>query len=84
MFKNQSRSIRRHHITRLKKKRANYRVFNWWSSCEAKRRLGLIVATPKNCSCPACGNPRKWWNQKSIQELKHEQIESEDYNESKD
>lgn len=24
----------------------------------------------KMCSCPMCGNPRKWWNEVTIQERK--------------
>jgi hypothetical protein len=33
-----------------------------WSKC--------IVHTRKRCSCCMCGNPRKFWNEKTMQEKK--------------
>ena len=30
--------------------------------------VGVRAHSPKICSCMACGNPRKHWNQKTIQE----------------
>jgi hypothetical protein len=30
--------------------------------------IGIRAHSPKTCSCQACGNPRKHWNQKTIQE----------------
>ena len=54
-----SRSNRRHETERVKANRAGYRCF------------GVSVSeTPKLCSCYMCGNPRKWFNEKTIQEKK--------------
>lgn len=30
--------------------------------------------TTKPCSCPMCGNPRKFFGEKTIQERKHENL----------
>jgi len=32
--------------------------------------IGVFAHTPHLCSCYMCGNPRKWWDQKTIQEKK--------------
>lgn len=32
--------------------------------------IGQLATTPKRCSCHICGNPRKHWKQKSMQELR--------------
>jgi len=32
--------------------------------------VGVYAHTPHLCSCYVCGNPRKWWDQKTIQEKK--------------
>ena len=32
--------------------------------------VGVYAHTPALCSCYMCGNPRKWWDQKTIQEKK--------------
>jgi len=70
MFKSESRSLRRHHAKRLKKKRRDYRTaFN-------ERNLVKVVNTPKPCSCFMCGNPRRYYGEKTIQEQKAE-IETE-------
>lgn len=37
------------------------------------RKLGVAFSTHNAvCSCHMCGNPRKFYNKKSLQELKHE------------
>ena len=58
-------AIRRHHYYRLKKKRQSYWGFTW--------REGdinpIVINTPKACSCIMCGNPRKYWNQLTKQEV---------------
>ena len=33
----------------------------------------------KLCSCHMCGNPRKHWNEKTIQERKHEEMYGDRY-----
>ena len=31
-----------------------------------------MMADNRACGCPMCGNPRKWFNKKKLQELKAE------------
>jgi hypothetical protein len=57
------RAIRRHHYQRLKRKRKNY-----WYRNLSDRHLGIVVNTPRVCSCPLCGNPRRHWNEMTVQE----------------
>jgi len=38
------------------------------SSRDEARLIDLWANTPKPCSCWMCGNPRKDWNEKSVQE----------------
>ena len=73
MEKSKQKAIRRHHIERLKENRKNY----WfWGGRKDPRRLGLLVHTPAPCSCYMCGNPRKWWKQKSIDQISFEEFAS--------
>jgi hypothetical protein len=56
---------RRHHRERLKKARR----FHWGRDLRGEdQQIGLAVDTPTPCSCPMCGNPRKFFGDKSIQE----------------
>lgn len=67
MVEAEKRSVRRHHAGRLKKSRHHH-----WGrdiSSEAKR-LGQVVDTPTPCSCYMCGNPRKYFNEKTVQECR--------------
>lgn len=34
----------------------------------AKTVQSMWVDTPTPCSCHMCGNPRKWWNEETVQE----------------
>jgi len=52
------RSIRRHHRERLKKKRRYYWNRDLYN--ESSKVLGQVVNTPHPCSCPGCGNARKY------------------------
>ena len=61
------RAIRRFHYQRLKKKRIKN---NYWSHLKNDRHLGICIDTPKLCSCWLCGNPRKYFGEKSRQEIK--------------
>lgn len=58
------RAIRRHHYYRLKKKRKYH--------CGVKQSdedSAFYVNTPTPCSCPLCGNPRKYYGEKTRQEV---------------
>lgn len=59
------RSLRRHHYIRIKNKRRTY----WWNNVESPRE-GFVVDTPTPCSCYMCGNPRKYFKEKTLQEKK--------------
>ncbi len=68
------RAIRRHHYQRLKKKRQHY-----WGNVLNEDDLGFVVSSPHPCSCYMCGNPRKWFNEISIQEKRQLAKEYHEY-----
>lgn len=63
------RAIRRHHSTRLKRKRSNYITVTGFGD-NIDIRIRKAVDTPTPCSCHMCGNPRKYFDEKTIQEKK--------------
>jgi hypothetical protein len=63
------RDIRIHHRMRLQSKRSKY---HWGMRLTTAEQKGKVVNTPTPCSCAMCGNPRKWFRQKTIQERKFE------------
>lgn len=69
-MKDMKRADRRHHIARLKETRKHYFVVTWWSEEYRGKRLGIVVQHPKMCSCMGCGNPRKWFGDRTIAELR--------------
>lgn len=62
-----SRGIRRHHEERVKS-----RVKSYYGGHAAgdSRSIGRIAHTRRLCSCRMCGNPRKYFRQATIQELR--------------
>lgn len=64
MVEAERRSVRRHHAGRLKKSRRHY----WGGISGDPGRAGVVVNTPTPCSCYMCGNPRKYFNEKTVQE----------------
>ena len=71
-YKDFSRATRRHHVARLKKARKHF-----WGNYDKPmegRQLGVAVATPAVCSCPMCGNARRWFGWQDMQERKHYQV----------
>lgn len=58
------RALRRHHLARMKAK-ARKALPHHPNAEQFANHL-------KMCSCHMCGNPRKWWNAKTLQELKAE------------
>ena len=73
--KNMSRALRRHHYARLKVVRKNYYGYgrSAYNDKASPRQLGMAVATAQNCSCPMCGNPRKWRGEQSLHEISAKQ-----------
>ena len=65
-----SLSENRHHENRLKKYTKKI-ISTWFSSEPTKEQNGKkYYVHAYGCSCPACGNPRKHFNDKTIQEKK--------------
>lgn len=67
VWKDMSRSERRHERARLKRSRKAHWGFKDLSQ-ESPKRQGQVVDTPTLCSCPMCGNPRKWTGEPTMQE----------------
>jgi rubrerythrin len=62
------RAERRHHNKRIKKNRRIH-----WGRKLNEKELGSVVDTPTPCSCPMCGNPRRHFGTKTVQEIRAEQ-----------
>lgn len=77
-MKDSSRSLRRHHIRRVRRNRASD-INNDHSRYD--HVLNIRTHTACTCSCWMCGNPRKYFNQKTIQEKSAEEIYKKDINE---
>ena len=54
----------------MKMKKENY--YGHLKDKPIKEVLKYVDSVP-SCSCHMCGNPRRIWNHKTIQELKHEE-----------
>lgn len=68
------RTERRHHRQRLKNKRR----FHWGRDLlNDKISANKAIDTPCPCSCYACGNPRKYFKQKTMQERKADELMQE-------
>lgn len=66
-MKNMKRAVRRHHVLRLQHTRRHYFRASWLTN--TGKQNSIIVQYPAQCSCPMCGNPRKWLNERTIHEL---------------
>lgn len=62
------RALRIHHSERIKKARERY-----WGRKLNDKELGMALNTPKTTQCACCGNPRRYFNEKTIQERRIEQ-----------
>lgn len=61
------RAQRRHDAARIKKNRR----WHWGRDmAQEGRQLGKLLHTATPCSCPMCGNPRKYFGHRTIQELR--------------
>lgn len=63
----QKRALRRHHLKRMKKK-AEYISKSVWGL--DGNVLNKSYNHLKTCSCLMCGNPRKYFGEKTLQERK--------------
>jgi hypothetical protein len=66
-MKDSIRGIRRHHLQRLKKARAFDQAIGASRQGDSAT-LGRHVNAPAKCSCWMCGNPRRYFDEKSRQE----------------
>lgn len=57
----------------FKKKAWVQRVFSKWRPLD-EASIGVLAHSPHNCSCHMCGNPRKWWNEKTMQEKRMDEF----------
>ena len=66
-----TRAFRRHQYA-VRKERVKHRYYSMWlpEGWIDGRWLGLHAATPKLCSGYCCGNQRKWFGEKTVQERK--------------
>lgn len=64
--KDLARTERRGHRERLKRARR----WHWGGEDLSKhpQRWARAIETPTPCSCPMCGNPRKWFGEASVPE----------------
>lgn len=65
-------ALNRHHDKRIRKK-AEWILVNSWGHEEIdERKVGITASTHgKPCSCMACGNPRKYFGEVTVQEKRH-------------
>ena len=64
-----NRAFRFHEVKKSKTK-ARKIVCESWGQTPTDRKIGLVAQTPHPCSCYSCGNPRKWFKEKTMQEKK--------------
>src|SRR5436305_2031423 len=82
-----TRAERRHQVQRTKQ-----RVRSYWVCADgvppvgqrkiiqSKHVIGLVAHTKARCSCWMCGNPRKWWKEKTMQEKRFDESVAVDDN----
>ncbi len=67
-----TRSERRHHHQRMIDRVKNFGWLKYikkkFSEEEYEQHLKHLAETRKPCSCHMCGNPRKYWKEKTMQE----------------
>tara|TARA_R110000772_G_scaffold99174_2_gene198841 strand:- start:6208 stop:6444 length:237 start_codon:yes stop_codon:yes gene_type:complete len=70
-----TRAERRKHKQRMKKKAERIVRSEGWTDEEyVAHRVLRITENRKACSCMMCGNPRKMFGKKTIQERKSEDV----------
>ena len=66
-----TKDYRRFQEEKKKRKVATHDWFLWFNKTPVL--IGKASHTPAMCSCHMCGNPRKYWKLKTIQERRTEQ-----------
>lgn len=74
-----TRAERRHHHKRMLKKVRNFHWIKKWFGTEETREQHIkrMAETRTPCSCHMCGNPRKNFKEKTIQEKKFDEYHIE-------
>jgi hypothetical protein len=67
-----TKDYRRHQEEKKKRKVVKDYDRWWWRDDQTPRMIGIKAHTPALCSCYMCGNPRKYWKEKTIQERRNE------------
>ena len=62
-------AFRRHQETKRKAWVKRTMKYNWSNSL-TPARIGILAHSPALCSCYACGNPRKYFRESKISELR--------------
>jgi hypothetical protein len=68
--KKRNRQYRRHQRDRKKRVAQKMLLNNWgWGDSDITVAvIGKMATTPKMCSSYCCGNPRKWFNEATVQQ----------------
>lgn len=73
MYQEKKRERRRRDYLRMKERARKVQAV-WWGTYVTDPKLEVPSCKLANnisaCSCYMCGNPRKWWNEKTWQEKK--------------
>lgn len=78
---NRTRAERKHHHQRMLERAREIAglqgLGNWFSKEEFEKHIRKLAENRKKCSCWMCGNARKMFNQKTLQETKFEQYKKD-------
>ena len=58
--------LKRHHRSRLKRNRKYH-----FERDLSDKHLSMAINTPRPCSCVMCGNPRRYFGKKTLNELRN-------------
>ncbi len=70
-----SRAERRHHHHRMLEKVKDFTFYKYgiWDEEDKLQHQRKIAETRTPCSCDMCGNPRRRWKDKTMQEKRFEE-----------
>lgn len=73
-----TRAERKHHhqrmLDRAKEIARMQNLDEWFNKDEFEKHIRKLAENRKKCSCYMCGNARKIWKQKTLQEMKFDQV----------
>lgn len=73
LMKKGIRGLRRHYAQKFKLKCQTFIRYHYFNSeilANDPKFVGKLAKTRKPCSCFMCGNPRKYFNEKTINEIR--------------